>query len=74
MKILEQSGLISKEDINLVNKKKIRERLWSESEILSLNTTNVKMEDLWRVDPKLAMEATLFADENGDVSLADIPA
>ena len=32
------------------------------------------MEDLWRVDPKLAMEVTSFADEFGNVTITDIPA
>lgn len=32
------------------------------------------MEDLWRVDPKLALEVTSFADENGNVTITDIPA
>ena len=32
------------------------------------------MEDLWKVDKKLAKEATQYADENGNVTLSDIPA
>ena len=32
------------------------------------------MEDLWKVDTKLAKEATTYADEQGNITLSDIPA
>jgi len=32
------------------------------------------MEDIWKVDKKLAKEATQYADENGNITLSDIPA